>query len=305
MALSLGRYLCFQGAVRTAILSPLRQSSFISLPNPGGVQVRRIFEGNLHFKDPAPRVTAPDLSKESKEVPEFHLEHPIWSSEEVSSVRITHLDPNGTVDRLAYGAVWFLRRSFDLFSGYKRGPMTADKWLNRIIFLETIAGVPGFVGGMVRHLNSLRRMKRDHGWIHTLLEEAENERMHLMTAMALKNPGFFFRWAVLFSQGVFVNFFFVAYLWSPRFCHRFVGYLEEEAVKTYTGLLEAIEQDQVPEWKMMKAPEISIKYWKLPQEALWKDVILAIRADEAHHRNVNHTFGCMKTEQPNPYGPGR
>lgn len=33
------------------------------------------------------------------------------------------------------------------------------------------------VAGMLRHMHSLRGMKRDHGWIHTLLEEAENERM--------------------------------------------------------------------------------------------------------------------------------
>ena len=38
--------------------------------------------------------------------------------------------------------------------------------------------------------------------------------------------------------GVFVNLFFLAYLISPKFCHRFVGYLEEEAVKTYTHCLE-------------------------------------------------------------------
>lgn len=39
----------------------------------------------------------------------------------------------------------------------------------RIIFLETVAGVPGMVAAMTRHLQSLRRMRRDHGWIHTLL----------------------------------------------------------------------------------------------------------------------------------------
>ena len=32
-------------------------------------------------------------------------------------------------------------------------------------------------------------MKRDHGWIHTLLEEAENERMHLLTFMTLRWVG--------------------------------------------------------------------------------------------------------------------
>ena len=46
-----------------------------------------------------------------------------------------------------------------------------------------MAGVPGMVGGMMRHLRSLRTMQRDKGWIHTLLEEAENERMHLLTFM--------------------------------------------------------------------------------------------------------------------------
>ena len=29
----------------------------------------------------------------------------------------------------------------------------------------------------LRHMRSLRSMRRDNGWIHTLLEEAENERM--------------------------------------------------------------------------------------------------------------------------------
>ena len=49
--------------------------------------------------------------------------------------------------------------------------------LVRFIFLESIAGVPGMVAGMLRHLHSLRRLKRDNGWIETLLEESYNERM--------------------------------------------------------------------------------------------------------------------------------
>ena len=68
-----------------------------------------------------------------------------------------------------------VRLAFDTATGY--GPnMTESKWLQRMIFLETIAGVPGMVAGMLRHLRSLRLMQRDNGWIHTLLEEAENER---------------------------------------------------------------------------------------------------------------------------------
>ncbi len=48
---------------------------------------------------------------------------------------------------------------------------------------------------------SLRRMRRDNGWIHTLLEEAENERMHLLTFIKMKHPGPVFRAAVFVSQG--------------------------------------------------------------------------------------------------------
>ena len=92
--------------------------------------------------------------------------------------------------------------------------------------------------------------RRDAGWIHTLLEEAENERMHLMTFLSIRKPGIFMRALILGAQGVFYNLFcecfirlaaghmltaiyaVLSYLISPRICHRFVGYLEEEAVKT-------------------------------------------------------------------------
>ena len=66
----------------------------------------------------------------------------------------------------------------------------------------TITLCPGMIGAMVRHLKSLRRMTRDHGWIHTLLEEAENERMHLLTALELRRPGPLFKFAVIGTQDV-------------------------------------------------------------------------------------------------------
>lgn len=97
----------------------------------------------------------------------------------------------------------------------------------RCIFLETVAGVPGMVAGMARHLRSLRLMERDHGWIHHLLEEADNERFHLFTFLNERNPGIAFRAFIVVSQGIFFNMFMLSYLLNPRFCHAFVGYLEE------------------------------------------------------------------------------
>jgi Alternative oxidase len=94
----------------------------------------------------------------------------------------------------------------------KATQMTEKDWMLRIIFLETVAGVPGMVGGMIRHLRSLRKMEKEGRWIETLLEEAENERMHLMTFMAIKKPGPFMRLMIVGAQGVFCNAFFFSYL---------------------------------------------------------------------------------------------
>lgn len=106
--------------------------------------------------------------------------HEVWSPEEVNAIKETHRKTESLSDKAAFATVKALRWSFDTFSGYRFGKLTTGKVLNRMIFLETVAGVPGFAAGIIRHLNSLRKMQRDYGWIHTLLAEAENERMYLL-----------------------------------------------------------------------------------------------------------------------------
>ncbi|XP_060557805.1 uncharacterized protein LOC132718186 [Ruditapes philippinarum] len=281
-----------------ATIKEYKEGNFEKLPDPDKL---------THFrKQKQENVTQKvEVPKEPLPMGATALPHPIWSEEELHNVHITHKPPEGKVDKMAYFTVKTVRRAFDLVSGFTWGERNEYKWLNRIIFLETVAGVPGMVAAMTRHLHSLRRMQRDYGWIHTLLEEAENERMHLMTALQLKQPSRKFKWCVIGTQGVFVGMFSVWYLFSPRFCHRFVGYLEEEAVKTYTKCLEDIESGNLQHWKTKPSPEVAISYWNLPEDATMKDVILAIRADEAHHRLVNHTLASMKPTDYNPYKPGK
>lgn len=141
------------------------------------------------------------------------------------------------------------------------------------------------------------------GRIETLLEEAFNERMHLLTFLKLAEPGWFMRLTVLGAQGVFFNGFFISYLMSPRICHRFVGYLEEEAVITYTRAIKEIEEGKLPEWTHLEAPAIAVKYWEMPEgQRTMRDLLLYIRADEAKHREVNHTLSNLKQAiDPNPY----
>ncbi|RMX66265.1 hypothetical protein KXD40_008380 [Peronospora effusa] len=232
------------------------------------------------------------------------IKHAVYDLDKITTVEQKHHPVTKMHERVAFSAVKALRSGFDIVSGY-RGPggaMTEKDWLNRCLFLESVAGVPGMVGGMLRHLRSLRMFKRDYGWIHTLLEEAENERMHLLIFMNLKQPNYFFRALVVGAQGVFFNAFFLTYLVSPKICHRFVGYLEEEAVKTYTYLLKDIEDGYLDAWKQKKAPLIAQTYYKLPKDASVYDMVKCIRADECHHRDVNHTFANLDQKKGvNPF----
>jgi len=260
-----------------------------------------------HFRDTPTQ--HPFLEKHVK-TPQGEWQNPmqtqVWSKEDVMSVRKTHHERIDIVDSIAYGGVKVLRLGFDLISGYFFGQLTPKKMLRRILFLETAAGIPGMVAGSVRHLRSLRLMKRDHGWIHTLLEEAENERMHMLVFMRRHQPGLLFRGAVMITQGIFWNVFFFSYLVSPRLCHRFVGYLEEEAVRTYTHIIDLMQSTDPKHAEVVKfakspADEIAIRYWRLSADATMLDVMMAVRRDEANHRDVNHTFAGLQKTDVSPF----
>jgi len=192
---------------------------------------------------------------------------------------LVHYVPNRFSDRFAYGFTKLLRFSADTFFAKRYG--------HRAIVLETVAAVPGMVGAMITHLSCLRRMVDDQGWIRTLMEEAENERMHLMTFIEIAKPTIFERLVILLVQWVFFVAFFFLYLVSARTAHRVVGYFEEEAVLSYSLYLEEIDEGRSPN---VDAPAIAKHYWKLPADATLRDVVLVVRADEAHHRDVNHGF---------------
>lgn len=191
----------------------------------------------------------------------------------------SHYPPQCLSDRIAYRVVKFMRFFADVFFTGRYG--------HRAVVLETVAAVPGMVGGALQHLRSLRRMEQDDGWIHTLLEEAENERMHLLTFIHIAKPSWFERLIIIIAQGVFYNLFFVLYLFSSRIAHRIVGYLEEEAVYSYTEYLNGVDNGK---YENIPAPQIAIDYWQLPADARLRDVILVVRDDEAGHRDVNHNF---------------
>jgi ubiquinol oxidase len=192
---------------------------------------------------------------------------------------LVHHRPVGISDHFALAFTKVLRWGADTFFAKRYG--------HRAIVLETVAAVPGMVGATIQHLNSLRRMVDDDGWIRTLMEEAENERMHLMTFIEIAKPTFFERLVVMAAQWLFYVAFFFLYLVSARTAHRVVGYFEEEAVISYTFYLQEIDEGRSPN---VAAPAIAKHYWKLPEDATLRDVVMIVRDDEAHHRDINHGF---------------
>ena len=118
-----------------------------------------------------------------------------------TSLPATHHIPKNIGDRFAYALVKFMRFLADTFFAHRYG--------HRAVVLETVAAVPGVVAGSLQHFRALRRMESDQGWIHTLLDEAENERMHLMTFIQIAQPSRLERLLILVAQGVFYNLFFL------------------------------------------------------------------------------------------------
>ena len=164
----------------------------------------------------------------------------------------------------------------------------AKRYGHRAVVLETVAGVPGMVAGMWLHMKSLRKMKT--GWgpqIREMLEEAENERMHLMFFIEIAQPNWFERYLVLLAQLVFMIFYFFVYIIDFRTAHRMIAYFEQEAVKSYTEYLRLVENGSI---ENVSAPKLAIDYYSMKADAKLSDLIKKVRADEQHHSEVNMEY---------------
>ncbi|KAL9649069.1 hypothetical protein ABK040_008446 [Willaertia magna] len=185
--------------------------------------------------------------------------------------------PKDLTDKTALSIMRFLRVFVHAFFG--------NRYMHHAVVLETVAAVPGMVAGAWKHFVSLRKMRKEQGYISELLEEAENERMHLITWMELCRPTLLERLLVIIAQIGFTSFYSLAYMIAPRFCHRLVGYLEEEAVNAYSEFLEAIDKGEI---ENRPAPDFAIKYWNLAPGSTLRDVVAVVRTDECMHRDYNH-----------------
>jgi ubiquinol oxidase len=152
--------------------------------------------------------------------------------------------------------------------------------------------------------------------------------MHLIVCMSFFEAGWLTRTVVQAGQVALTPFLAGLYLVRPQLLHRFVGYLEETAVHTYTnivrrgrlepsiparthlltraiprGLTAQVHMTETPgtqlhtAWRDVAAPEVAVKYWRMPEDAMWVDCLKRMLADESHHRDVNHALASMPTEK--------
>ena len=187
---------------------------------------------------------------------------------------------------------WFAK-SMTKFFRFFADTFFAKRYGHRAVVLETVAGVPGMVAGMILHMKSLRKMKTGYGPdIREMLAEAENERMHLMFFIEIAKPNIVERLLVLLAQLIFMIFYAILYTISYKTAHRMIAYFEEEAVKSYTEYLALVESGLV---ENVPAPELAIKYYRMKKTAKLSDLIKKVRADEQHHSKVNHKYADGNT----------
>ena len=76
------------------------------------------------------------------------------------------------------------------------------------------------------------------------------------------------------------------------------------ACYTYVNVIKHIETPGTKlnaAWATLPAPEMAIGYYHLHSEAKWVDSLKCMMADEANHRDTNHTFANMQSDDPSPF----
>jgi hypothetical protein len=226
--------------------------------------------------------------------------HPIWNTEEFKSIKESHVPPKQLIDYVSFSLVQLLQLNAQWMSGYRFGATTPPKAMRLALHLETIAAVPGLVAGIVRYTRDMLGIESDNDWLYTSIQEAEIERIHLLCWMQLYRPSIIFRLYMLSMQIIAFWVFFGAYLVNPRFCHRFVGYLEELALEEYMIMLKKIDDGRLGDWKVESAPLVAQDYWEMAGDSSIRDMLIQICSDEARHRDINHAY-VQKPQQMNPF----
>ena len=206
-----------------------------------------------------------------------------------------HHEPRSWSDRFALGVAKLIDSC--------AGGLLSRRYGHRVIVLETVAAVPSMVAATLLHLKCLRLMIDDRGWIRAFMEEAENQRAHLMAFVALKHPRASERLMIALAQGVFYNAYFLLYLISARTAHRLAAYLAEQSVRGYSDYLRRLDDGSE---EILAAPPLAVAYWDLAAGAMVNEMIVAIREDEAIHRDIHHAFAdALVAEErfPDRFGP--
>ncbi|EJW05340.1 hypothetical protein EDEG_00610 [Edhazardia aedis USNM 41457] len=252
-------------------------------------QIKNNFERNtLKHIIPTKSILLPSFSKPKCYVPlpvrkEFENPISLAKIQQIDYRKGYHFKPITLTDKFAHSTVKFLRSFADFY--FKKD------YNKRAVALETVAAIPGMIGGLYRHLYSLRSLKDNGEKISKLLKEAENERQHLLAFLAIKKPSIIDKILIHAVQPLFFSFYFMLYGFMPKTAHRFVGYLEEEAIRSYDMYEEEILKGNI---KNVDISEGAKSYWKMPDNAKLLDLVRAVRADEAAHRDANHEFANEK-----------
>ena len=182
----------------------------------------------------------------------------------------------------------FFAKSMTRFFRFTADTFFRKRYGHRAVVLETVAGVPGMIAGMLTHFASLRTLKRGYGTkIHHMLEEAENERKHLIFVLHITKPTILEKGIIIIAQMMFSMFYLALYMLSQKTAHRMIGYFEEEAVVSYTDYIKQIDEGVIED---VPAPYPAIEYYGLPDTATLRDMLHCIREDERGHSILNHIY---------------
>ena len=187
---------------------------------------------------------------------------------------------------------------------------------------QTLLASHGLSGAFAAHLRGLFFGTDQSEMVHCKIGEWQSHSAHQQSIIQAFNPAIFTRillifvhvcqvnrlfpihprigisvdWCVqttyTYTQGFTLVLSFIAYLVYPPLCLSIDRHLNALAIQVHTDVLSALDKDRATKEGMMHmnemtAPPAACWFWSLPLNAPFRDVVLAMRADDTFHTTLN------------------
>jgi len=225
------------------------------------------------------------------------------ASVDSSSFKGFQIEPQSNSEKWARKIVNGWIYIVDVMSGFKYEEKTKAIWISKLVLTHMFLPNHSLAGAMVYHTKSVCNPGRDTATVSWYLANADNLRHSFVALLEIKNPNLFYRLATSLAQLIDLAYWAISMFPAPRWNHRMVAYMLEDAIVVLNKCIAEIEapNSSVGSWKSEKAPQFAVDYYGLKDgESSVKDMLIAIREETYKHLVLNHVIASISNDEMRP-----